>query len=280
MAIRIRLAIFLICLTVSGFCNVHPILYVTKYPNFLIGCETDQYYGYTAGDQFVFTDTLVRSLVLNETHFVEEEVHTYRIEITAVAENVENYTIRISALITNLSAGLDVIYETTVIEGYSPIWAGPSVYFTHTDWDSHVIDFHYAANDFIEYTQMSGYSYYDTEIRYFFWNFTKPIDAETSLYDLDEDGQNDPYDIVTTYSALFDQRGVLSNRDFFEEMRFENGNLYTRHRQILRSLDPLPSPIPFQQFVLLLGLFIGSVVLLSIIAFIVYRRYTIIPSTS
>lgn len=233
----------------------------------------DYSYGYGFGDHFQFADNTTETLDLQTDYLREEVVHTIGVWIEAVDEDVDYYSIRITARITNLSAGLDTYNTTCYMEGYSPIVAGPRVYFTHTNWNLHYSDWIAAANQYQQDTQLTGSVSQDLENRYFNWNLTHYIDNSTSLLDIDLDGTFDAYDIVHSYTAQFNEDGVLLLRSFYDERTFDCGARYTRLRTITLESEPTTPHWLIDPYLTTLLIIIITVVILIIAAFLLIRRY-------
>lgn len=233
----------------------------------------DSSYGYGPGDHFQFTDNITKTLDIQTDYLVEEIVHTIGVWIEAVDEDVEYYSIRITARITNLSAGLDTYNSTSYMEGYSPIVAGPRVYFTHTDWNVHYSDWIVAANAFQYDTQLTGSVSQDLEARYFHWNLTRYIDNSTSLLDIDLDGIVDAYDIIHSYTAQFNEDGVVLFRSFYDEKAFECGARYTRLRTITLEGESTNPPWLIDPYLTIIIVIISTAALLSVTVFFLIRRY-------
>jgi hypothetical protein len=229
-------------------------------------------YGYSAGNHFQFTDNITETLDIQTDFLVEEEVHTIGVGIEAIDEDVEYYSIRITARVTNLSAGIDTYNSTYYMEGYSPIVAGPRVYFTHTDWNIHYSDWLTSANEYQEFNQLSGSVSQNLETRYFYWNLTKYVDNSTSIYDIDLDGVADAYFIINSYTAQFDEDGVLQLRSFYAAKKFDCGAIYTRLRTIKLESEPSNASLfIYTSFTIII--IITTAALLSISAILLIRLY-------
>ncbi len=190
-------------------------------------------YGYAIGDQFCYTDSLIETLTSSEHQLSEESHHQYEIKIEAIDEDTANYTIRLTVHFANLSQGIENYTTTQFMEGFTPIVAGPRVYFTHTNWNSHHIDWLMSIENFQFSTQMTGDWLEDENNHIYSWLFTKFVNSSLSIVDIDSDGQTDGYNITNMYTAHFTDQGVLVVRKFFNDIHYDNGARYTRLRQIL-----------------------------------------------
>ncbi|MFX0170204.1 MAG: hypothetical protein ACFE89_12760 [Candidatus Hodarchaeota archaeon] len=237
------------------------------------GSEIQSQYGYQTGEIYSFTDSVTETFDMNDTYLLEQAMHSFQIQIQTVEENVANYTILITVQILNLSAGLEDYLRVTDMEGHTPIVASPFIYFTHTQWDLHVIDFLDSAEDYMAATQMSGSVNYDLETRYFTWNLSKYISTLISPYDIDDDEDPDAYTSISRYSATFTEKGVLQSREFITEFRFTNGARYCRARRI--SLDtPLSVPQPIIFLIIIGVLIVSTLLLVALTIFWTYRQLT------
>lgn len=264
--------LFILCIVSLSVCTVWSI-------PFTQGREMQSNYGYAIGESFTFTDSLIEIFDINQTHLREEITHTIKIQILAIDIDMDNYTLRITATIANLSAGLSAYMQSIFIEGYTPIVTGPRSYFTHTNWDAHITDFTDSANDYIAATQMSGISTYDLDIRHFYWNLTKTVDASISPYDVDQDGEMDAYDVISKYSAQFDERGVLELREYITEFRFHSGAQYIRHRHVsLVTAPSLIAPILTPVLIIFVTVIVVATGFLCTITVFWFRRSTPSPS--
>ncbi len=245
------------------------------------GCEVQPNYGYSAGEAFTFTDTIIETLIYNQTPLYEETTHTILIRIESIQDEFANRIICINVSIANLADGLDSFYTKSTIEGYTPIVSGPSVYFTHTIWTGHMVDFSNSFNDFRAATQMSGIMMMNIDTFSFSWNLTGSIPQNISLYDIDQDGVNDPYDEISIYSAKFDSRGVLLVKDFINEFYFTNESYYIRHRQVSLNIGLMPLfNLLTNETMLFMGLFSLVTLSVTIITVIWYRRLSIFQEPS
>jgi hypothetical protein len=194
-------------------------------------------YGYAVGDQFRYTDSLIETLTTSEYQLVEETHHTYELKIEAIREDTTNYYIRLTVHFANLSQGIENYTSTQLMEGFTHIVAGPRVYFTHTNWEIHHLDWEESIENFQFSTQMTQEAVQeDQDNHFYYWNFTKYVNSELSIYDINSDGQTDGYNIINSYTAHFTDQGALKLRKFFNDIQFENGARYTRLRQINLSL--------------------------------------------
>ncbi len=233
----------------------------------------DYSYGYRVGDYFHFTDNTTETLSTPRECLVEQEVHTIGVLIEIIDEDIEYYSIRILAHITNLSAGIDDYNSMCYMEGYSPIVAGPHVYFTHTDWNAHYSDWLSAASEFKHDNQLSGLVTQDLQAHYFQWNLTKYVDNSTSSYDLDLDGENDAYDIIYAYTAQFDGDGVIILRSFYNEMMFECGARYVRLRAINLEGEFTNSLLIIDPYLITIIIIISTVTFLIAMVFFLIIHY-------
>ncbi len=230
-------------------------------------------YGYSVGDTYSFTDSIIETLDFNQTHLYEESTHRIMLRITAIDENIDGFNIRLTTEITDLSAGLVDINHTVVMEGHTSIVSAPQVYFTHTHWSIHSHEFIQDANNYQAATQLSGTVGENTALHLFYWNLSRTINETFSPYDMDQDGSMDAYTSISGYSARFNDQGVLLLREFITEFLFDNGARYYRLRQIYLSPDsPSTLPILTLETGLILGIIVIVTVSLSIITLYWYRR--------
>jgi len=249
-------------------CTLTFFLLIFLFP--ITGCDAQLQFGYQIGDVYSFTDSIIESFEANQTHLYEETTHSFQIHIQNIVENASYNSIVISAKLLNLSAGLADYVQSVTMEGYTFIVASPYVYFTHTNWNLHVIDFLDSADIYQQATQMAGTIDYNLNERYFHWNMSKLVPSSISLFDTDEDGVMDSYTILSMYTAIFTVEGVIHFREFITENWFTNGAMYRRSHCI--SLDP-----DFQMPVTpLTSLLIGIVVMVMVILIgftvFLYRR--------
>lgn len=241
------------------------------------GSNAQLQYGYQVGDIYSFTDTIIETFDANSTHLYEEISHTFQVHIQEITENVSYNSIVITAKVLNLSAGLEDYVRSVIMEGYTFIVASPYVYFTHTQWGIHVIDFLDSAENYQQATQMSGSVEYNQNERHFHWNMSKFISATISPFDTDEDGQMDAYTIISKYSAKFTEEGVVEERVFVTKNLFSNGAVYDRNRHItLDTSLPLPS-LPLTP--LIIGVVVATTMILIVLTIFLYRRPPVMPQT-
>lgn len=233
-------------------------------------------YGYCAGETYTFTDRIIEALTYNQTQLYEETTHTIFLRIDSIQQEHANRIICINVSIANLANGLDSFYTREIMEGYTQIVSAPSVYFTHTIWTGHMIDFTNSFNDFCAATQMSGTMTMNIDMFSFSWNLTGSISQNISLYDVDQDGVNDPYNEISIYSANFNSRGVLLAKEFINEFYFPNESSYIRHRRVSLIIEPFPLfALLTNETILFVGFFSLVTLSLIIITVILYRRLSI-----
>ncbi|MDO8056232.1 MAG: hypothetical protein Q6361_05175 [Candidatus Hermodarchaeota archaeon] len=241
------------------------------------GSNAQLQYGYEVGDVYSFTDSIIETFEANSTHLYEEISHSFQVHIQDIAENASYNSIVITVKVLNLSAGLVDYIQSVIMEGCTFIVASPYVYFTHTQWDLHVIDFLDSAENYQQATQMTGSVEHNQNERYFHWNLSKFISASVSPYDTDEDGQMDAYTVISMYSARFTEEGVIEERVFFTENRFTNGALYHRNRHI--TLDANLSMPGSPLTLIVIGLVVVTMVMLIVLTLFLYRRPPVMPQT-
>ncbi len=261
--LRKILVILLACVGVIG-------ILVSPYVE---GSEMQATFGYSVGDSYTFTDSIIETTKVNQTNLREDISHQFGIRITAIDEAVGGYTIRLTTEILNLSAGLTHLNHSNVMEGHTSIVSGPRVYFTHTLWSVHSFEFISDADDYQSATQMSGTVEENADLHLYYWNLSREISETISIYDMNQDGQTDAYTSISGYLAHFSEQGVLLRREFITEFRFANGANYYRLRQISLTTGPLPpSPILTPETGVILGVIVTVTLSLSILTLYWYRR--------
>ncbi|MFX1566275.1 MAG: hypothetical protein ACFFCH_09810 [Promethearchaeota archaeon] len=234
-------------------------------------------YGYAVGDEFTFKDLTRSSVDVNQTHIHGETEIQYHLQITAIDENTDGYTIRLITEILDINLGLLQFNNTVIMEGHTPIVSGPQVVFTHTTWSIHSIQFNEDAANYAENTQMSGTIEEDSLLHIYHWNLSRYIPANTSTYDMDLDGLMDSFTSIAEYTARFNDQGVLLLREFITDFRFDNGAHYYRIRQIsLVTNTPSMTPSITPELGLVIGVIVIVTIGLVIVTLYWYRR---VPSS-
>jgi len=224
-------------------------------------------YGYGPGDHYRFMETIRETLDTEQDHLVWESSSLVEVWIEKVEENVGAFAIKITARVARLSGdGLEGYSERTRIEGYTPVVAGPSSYFTHTDWAAHLEDWAQDAQNWQDATQMSGTVEQDLDRRYFHWDLSRQVDNATSTIDVDLDGQTDSYRATHQYTAQFDERGVVLLREWYDGMDFDCGAQYTRRRTITQIPTTPISPLLPLVALLIAASLVGAGALLAVLA--------------
>lgn len=204
------------------------------------GREMQINYGYSVDDTFTFRDITRETVELNQTRIKEEHSREYQLRIRAIDENIDEFTIRLTTEILDISSGLPQFNYSSFMEGHTPIVSGPQVVFTHTMWSIHSFQFAEDANAYQFNTQMSGTVEEDSQLHLYHWNLSRYINANISTYDMDQDGIVDSFTSIAGFTAWFNDDGVLLLREFITDFRFDNGAHYYRLRQI-SLLTGLPS---------------------------------------
>ena len=257
-------AIVLACVSLGGLLGISTVQ----------GCEMQLDYGYNVGDTFHFKDQTITIVSMNQTHLVEETTTEFKVQITAIDENIDGYTIRVTAEILSLSGGLNFLNSASVMEGHTAIVSGPQVLFTHVDWGIHSHEFIIDANNYQASTQMTGSFEEHQSLHLFHWNFSRYVNATQSPYDINFDGHYDGYNVISGYLAHFNEEGVLLLREFITEFRFDNGANYYRVRQISQIISS-PPPLFIFETGIILGVVIIAISILTLITFFWFRRSTI-----
>jgi hypothetical protein len=236
----------------------------------ICGCQAQFYYGYQVGDEYLFTDTITETFDANETHLLDQTIQSFHIRIQAILDNTSHESIVITTRLQNLSAGLEDYIQVVNMQGYTPIVASPFIYFTHTQWDLHIIDFLESADNYRAATQMTGTVEHDQNARFFQWNLSTFITSTISPYDTDGDGQMDAYIVVSKYYATFSEEGVLLVREFTTQNWFTNGAVYQRIRRVTLDTGVYSPTSPIIPIVI--GIVIATTIGLVAVTVFWYRR--------
>lgn len=230
-------------------------------------------YGYRVGDHYQFSDELTVTLDSPEGNLLWNVKQRIAVTILSIDENVGGFTIRIRADVANISGGADNYVSERFFEGYTPIVAGPSNYFTHNEWQIHLIDWNYWAQFWMDYFNYVGYREQDLDRRYFYWNYTQYISEYVSITDIDGDGSFDSYQAYNYFTAEFSPAGIALLRRINTAFHFENGYQYSRLRvveQILPETSSVSSNPPVMQ-ILIAGIIVSCIVLF-VTVIVTHRR--------
>jgi hypothetical protein len=200
-------------------------------------------YGYRVDDHYSFAESLTESLDGPDENLLWHTLHHLDVRIVAIRENVAGYFIRVTARVTNFTGGYDDYVREEHIEGYTPIVAGFQNYFTHTEWEIHLIDWNRDASRIQNLFGDVGYREQDLQNRYFHWNYTQYVNASLSIIDIDNDGFDDGYRQYNCYTAQFNSDGVVLVRRYELVFIFDCGFQYTRIRLLEQTLPETSTPL-------------------------------------
>ncbi len=262
---RINLLLGTLCLLFVGLLNSSGIMA----GNLAAIRQPPPIYGYEVGDHYKFSDHLIETLDGPEESLLWETRHEINVRVLEIVENAGDFTIRITAQVTNLSNGFTNYSSEQYFEGYTPIVAGPRNYFTHNYWEMHLIDWNMDVEAWQTLTGYLGYREQDLDTRYFHWNFTQWVNRSLSIIDIDNDGATDGYQSYNCYTAQFDSTGIATLRRYYTAFNFENGIRYSRLRQVeqLFTTDVTDTPINIQPYftILISGIIVMCVLLATIV---------------
>lgn len=232
-------------------------------------------YGYGVGDHYRFSDNLTETLDAPDENLLWQTRHDIDVRILSIVEHIGEYTIRITARVTNFTSGYTDYASEQFFEGYTPIVTSFWNYFTHTEWEMHLIDWNLDVEAFQTLTGYVGFREQDLDSRYFHWNFTQYVNDSLSIIDIDDDGSFDGYQSYSCYTAQFNAAGVVLLRRYYLAFRFDCNYRYSRLRlveQILpetSSQETIPSFIP-----VLIASVTGACVLLGFVVMASRKRRT------